>query len=182
MSAAGDIADPGARQRYSDRPFPSYRFVPGVRPHPTRDPAGHSHESGTALRRHPKWEPREWQTLDAWLYGVDLFNAHYFWEAHESWEGLWAARPRESPTAIFLQGLIQLAAALLKIHLQSLEGASSLAAEALRKLRAVADAQGETMGLDLGRCIADFDAYLAPLRAGVLPSLRDAPELGLVTA
>ena len=29
--------------RYSTRPFPSYRFVPGKSPHPRRDPHGHSY-------------------------------------------------------------------------------------------------------------------------------------------
>ncbi|MBI4006737.1 MAG: hypothetical protein HY356_08705 [Gammaproteobacteria bacterium] len=31
------------QHRYSDRPFPPYRFIPGKTPHPTRDTEGHSY-------------------------------------------------------------------------------------------------------------------------------------------
>src|ERR1035437_2234874 len=66
-------------------------YVPGVHAHPRRDPTGHSYRPAPQLDRHPPWAPEEWRTLDDWLYGVDLFNRFYFWEAHEAWEGLWAA-------------------------------------------------------------------------------------------
>jgi len=48
------------------------------------------------------------------LYGVDLFNHGYYWEAHESWEVLWLACGRSGRTAGFLKGLIKLAAAGVK--------------------------------------------------------------------
>src|SRR5262249_49365822 len=120
-----EIPNPGERgvPRYSHRPFPAYRFVPGLHPHPHRDPARHSYEPQPTLKRHAPWRVEEWRTLDDWLYGVDLFNAFYFWEAHEAWEGLWAAAGRDSAPALMLQGLIQIAAALLKTHLQVREGA-----------------------------------------------------------
>ena len=46
------------------------------------------------------------RTIEA---GVELFNAHHFWHAHEKWEELWLKAAGEEKT--FLQGLIQLAAA-----------------------------------------------------------------------
>src|SRR5712692_9058451 len=97
-----DIPDPGARgvQRYSQHAFPAYRYVPGLHPHPHRDPAGHSYEPHPTLNRHAPWRVEEWRTRDDWLYGVDLFNFHYFWEAHEEWEGLWAAVERASAPAL----------------------------------------------------------------------------------
>jgi hypothetical protein len=81
--------DPGERglPRYSQREFSAYRYVPGVRPHPTRDPSGHSYRSTAQPRHHAPRDPEEWRTLDDGLYGVDLFNRFYFWEAHEAWEG-----------------------------------------------------------------------------------------------
>ena len=100
-----------------NRPLPPYRFVPGLHPHPTRHPAGHSYAPAAPLHGRAAWDPSAWRTLDDWLSGVDRFNTFYFWEAHEAWEGLWAAVPRDSRPARTLQGLIQIAAALLKIHL-----------------------------------------------------------------
>jgi hypothetical protein len=44
------------------------------------------------------------------LHGIELFNAQKFWEAHEAWEEVWKERIEDA--RIFLQGLIQAAAAL----------------------------------------------------------------------
>jgi hypothetical protein len=51
-----------------------------------------------------------------WLYAIDLFNGGWYWEAHEAWEGLWHALGRTSLEARFVQGLIHLAAAAVKIR------------------------------------------------------------------
>ena len=48
--------------------------------------------------------------------GVALFNAGYYWEAHEAWEGLWHAYGRRGPTADVLKALIKLAAAGVKVR------------------------------------------------------------------
>ncbi len=34
---------------------------------------------------------------DAFLWGLDLFNHGYYWEAHEAWEGLWQVADRDGP-------------------------------------------------------------------------------------
>src|SRR5688572_29964828 len=79
-----------------ERSLPSYRFVPGLHPHPIRNPQGHSY--GTARAQvHPSWTPEGWPTLEAYLHGVDLFNRFYFWEAHEAWSPCGRAIP---PTPI----------------------------------------------------------------------------------
>ncbi len=179
MTIAPEIPDPGSRRRYATRPFPAYRYVPGVLPHPTRDSEGHSYQPEPRPNRHPPWQPEEWRQLDDWLFGVDLFNAAYFWEAHESWEGLWAAHDRASVPALFLQGLIQIAAALLKTHLQSPGGVRVLSAEGLAKLRRVAADRSTMMGIDLTRTIADLDSYFAPALRDSLPDLAAAPTLRL---
>ena len=50
------------------------------------------------------------------MWGCDLFNHGYYWEAHEAWEGLWHASGQRGVTADFLKGLIKLAAAGVKVR------------------------------------------------------------------
>ena len=167
-----DIPDPGERGvRYSQRPLPAYRYVPGLHPHPIRDPRGHSYEPVPTLNRHTPWSVDEWRTLDDWLYGIDLFNRFYFWEAHEAWEGLWAAVERDAAPSLMLQGLIQIAAALLKTHMGVVLGVRTLSAEGLDKLRRAGALQPELLGLDLRETAARFTAYFRPLERDELPSL-----------
>ena len=65
--------------------------------------------------------------------GVDLFNAHEFWHAHEAWEELWLASTGDRKQ--FLQGLIQLAAAYHHVKRgTSPRGAVRLFDAALRRL------------------------------------------------
>jgi hypothetical protein len=178
----GDLPDPGERDvpRYTRRPFPAYRYVPGVQPHPNRDPAGHSHTPAPTLNRHPPWSAEAWRTLDDWLYGVDLFNGFYFWEAHEAWEGLWAAAERDSPVRLLLQGLIQIAAALLKTHMGVLAGARTLAREGLDKLGRAARNRPTLLGLELHELERRLVRYFAPLRRNRLPRIGpDVPVLRL---
>jgi uncharacterized protein len=181
MAPLGDIPDPppSRASRYGATPLPPYRYVPGLHPHPTRDPRGHSYEPEAKLNRHAPWRPADWRQLEAWLYGVDLFNAFYFWEAHEAWEGLWAAVERGNTPSLMLQGLIQLAAALLKTHMSSVAGAHVLAREGLDKLRRAAAESPRFMGVDLGFVIRAFAEYFAPLAVGVLPDVAAAPVLKL---
>lgn len=128
--------------RYSSRPLPPYRHEPGKTPHPERHPEGHLF--GKDL------EPRE----DDFLYAVDLFNARYWWEAHVYWEGLWAAA--SGTEAELLQGLIQLAAAMVKRRAGNREGEAKLLARSLTKLRA-AHERGCTMGVDVDALIAQIE-------------------------
>lgn len=179
-----EIPDPGdrGRRRYSQRPLPRYRFIPGLHPHPIRDPRGHSYEPVSPLKRHRPWTVDEWRTLDDWLYGVDLFNRFYFWEAHEAWEGLWAVAERDSSPSLLLQGLIQIAAALLKTHMGVLAGARSLSADGLEKLRRAAASRPTLLGLDLEDTAARFAAYFARLASDELPRIApDVPVLRLRT-
>jgi hypothetical protein len=147
--------------RYSPRrSFPPYAFLPGRDPHPTRDPKGHSfgHEEPPP----PRVEPREWRASEAYLFGVDLYNHGYLWEAHESWEGLWHVSKPDRLQALFLQGLIQCAAAWLKIPMGQPAGVERLSALALEKLAEVERAAGPRyMGLDLARFRPAVRAFAA---------------------
>jgi hypothetical protein len=95
-----------------DERLPAYAFVPGQFPHPVSDPMGHSH--GVVPLRQRAIDPSAWQGCRPYLFGLDLFNHGYYWEAHEQWESLWHGCGRKGTTADFLKGLIQLAAAGVK--------------------------------------------------------------------
>ncbi|MFD1973346.1 DUF309 domain-containing protein [Mesorhizobium kowhaii] len=91
--------------------FPAYAYLPGRQPHPVRDPAGHSYLV----------EPMPVATdaalgSDPFLWGLDLFNHGYYWEAHEAWEGLWQVADRGGPSRVFFKALILLSAAGVKIR------------------------------------------------------------------
>ncbi len=118
-----------AHPRYTERPFPPYRFTPGRDPHPAADPRGHSYEPPGHARPAVAFRPPEaWRECDEYLYGCDLYNHAYWWEAHEAWEDLWRVVPGGSAQRHFLQGLIQVSACHLKLHL-----AEAAAADPLRR-------------------------------------------------
>lgn len=96
--------------RYTEGDFPAYTYIPGQFPHPIRSPDGHSFDL-------PKKEldiSDEVALRQEFLWGVDLFNHGYYWEAHEAWEGVWHAFGRSGSDADYLKGLIKLAAAGVK--------------------------------------------------------------------
>ena len=96
-------------------PLPPYSYVPGGPwPHPISSPQGHSFghsglESRPARRDQGASSPQ-------FLRGVALFNAGYYWEAHEVWEGLWHAYGRRGVLADVIKALIKLAAAGVKVR------------------------------------------------------------------
>ncbi|MFT6397973.1 MAG: hypothetical protein ACJAYU_002728 [Bradymonadia bacterium] len=91
--------------------FPDYAYLPGHRPHPRRDQSGHSF--GLA-------EPEaEWPVaFDSrlLLHAEALFDAGYYWEAHEAWEAVWLAAGRAGSEAELMQGLIKWAALAIKVR------------------------------------------------------------------
>ena len=130
--------------RYSTRPFPAYAYVPGRMPHPTRDPEGHSYN------QHPEdpdvFSTSDWQHCDAYLYGIDLLNHGYWWEAHESLEAVWHAAGRTTETGLFIQGLIQIAVAHLKKYQGFMKVARRMSAEGLAKMKQI---NGNYLGIDV---------------------------------
>jgi uncharacterized protein len=69
--------------------------------------------------------------------GVNLFNEHHFWHAHEAWEEIWLHSSGDEK--VFLQGLIQLAAAYHHVQRGTFRGGVLLFDAALRKLERFAD-------------------------------------------
>lgn len=148
-----------APPRYTARIFPAYRFVPGKTPHPVRDPEGHSyHKSAPQL---PPFAADQWQACEEYLYGIDLFNHGYWWEAHEALEAVWVAAGRQTETGLFIQGLIQIAVA----HLKRLQGfndvARRMAQDGLDKMKPI---HGVLMGIDVDALRHEVRAYGADSR------------------
>ena len=149
----------GAPPRHTTRAFPPYAFLPRRDPHPTNDPRGHSY--GESDEPPPRCDPGRWPESEAYLFGVDLYNHGYLWEAHEAWEGLWHVSKPDPRQASFIQGLIQCAAACLKIPMGQPRGLERLAELGTEKLEAVARAAPHYMGLDVMDFVADMRAFAA---------------------
>lgn len=99
--------------------------------------------------------------------GVALFNAGEYFEAHEVWEELWLAASGDQ--RIFLQGLIQLAAALHHFGRGNLLGMRSLLAAGLAKLDGFPDAH---WGIDVAKLREDTREWVGREdQAGGLPMI-----------
>ena len=142
-------------------------------PHPS-----HSSKAAGVLGRERLLPSDQWAEQTSYIHGVDLFNHAFWWEAHEAWEGLWARA--QGTQRLFLQGLIQLAAALLKHEMRSVAGSVRLVREARAKLVAVCQrerlARGQRfMGVDVPTLLQAIDAAFAPVfpteRQGAVPPL-----------
>lgn len=142
--------------RYTSRPLPDYRHLPGATPHPTRHPSGHSFGGGAATDL-PDLNRTDWRDCEDYLYGIDLFNQGYWWECHEVLEGLWFAAGRRTPVGHALQAVIQCAAAHLKMTARHPLGAGRLYAHSLRHL---AQSESAILGLDLDAMLQDTHAFL----------------------
>jgi predicted metal-dependent hydrolase len=119
----------------------------------------------------PPWE--------ALARGADLFNRGLHWEAHEAWEELWLEL--EDEPKVFVQGLIQVAAAGHKAFVQrQARGCVMLLGSALEKLE---PAPPDFLGVETRRFLpAVRDALSEAKRwlAGDLPGLSTFPAVTLL--
>lgn len=147
-------------QRYSTTPFPPYRFLPGLNPHPYESPQGHSYG-----KPEPPVVPlisENWSKNEAYLYGIDLYNHHYWWESHEAWEGLWKADSDET-TRDFLQGLIKISAAFMKWQSKTPRGVKVHYASAMKHLKKVSTKHSVYLGIDLVAHIVQLEKTFQPV-------------------
>ena len=144
-------------------PFPAYAYVPGGPwPHPNRAPG-----RGRPAPAEPIGPGEGWARSEAYLRGIALFNAGYYWEAHEVWEGLWHAHGRTGAIADVLKALIKLAAAGVKVREGQPAGVSTHA----RRASELFAAAGERRLLGL-----DMDQWAATARrVAVDPPLDPSP-------
>ena len=147
--------------RYAPRrSFPRYAYLPGRDPHPNRDARGHSFGVEEPPAVHAPAE--RWKEDEEYLYGVDLYNHGYLWEAHEAWERLWHLAKHDANKSEFLQGLIQCSAASLKIAMEQPNGLARLAENGTARLEGVARRAGfRYMGLSVPEFVRDFRAFAA---------------------
>lgn len=159
--------------RYSTTPFPPYRYISGVTPHPTEDPQGHSfgkEEKGAEILTDA------WPENEAYLYGVDLYNYAYWWEAHEAFESLWRKSTHDPLTRHFLQGLIKVSAAFLKWHLKQQRGLDYLYDNALRHLNTVREQSLNYRGLDLADYMERIQRHFGKVVHGGHSNLSQWPD------
>ena len=124
----------GAR---TNLPLPKAPYLPGQGVHPSRDPA-----------REPAPLPLHGPVEGLFLadlrlhYGADLFDAGFHWECHEVLEGLWLELPNGQARDL-TQGLILLAASLLKRKMGKPAPAERLLRRASQRLESGASALPE---------------------------------------
>ena len=147
--------------------LPRWAYLPGTTPEPDRAPLEHAkalvpkaYENGV--------DPRD----PAFRYGLALHDAGLFWEAHEVWEAVWKAAPKNGCDRLLLRGLIQRANAHLKLRmgrqaaaLRLLDEAAGELAEAARRRGAVD--LGLLSGTDLKPILDDVRAIKGELGAAL---------------
>jgi hypothetical protein len=153
--------------RYTARPFPPYRFVPGRAPHPRRNSRGHSY--GQSEPKPAPFPAAQWHTSEEYLYGIDLYNYAYWWESHEVFEGLWHAVGQHTEQGNFFQALIQLAAANLKHFLGRPVAARNLIRGGIIRLQKTPPSY---MGIDVAGLTGSLQTHL-------LSPYPHAPLIGL---
>ena len=162
-----------------DCPWPSCRYVPGQgsRPQPVQSQLSQYQHTQHCFSP-STLSAVKWQQNGPYLWGVDLFNFAYWWEAHEAWEDLW--KPATPPLSIYLQGLIQTAAGLLKWHIGNRRGQESLLNKGQAKLVEVAKTSPRYMGLDLGDFVGRLEVFRTlELQPGEVVPAAVAPVLRL---
>jgi hypothetical protein len=142
--------------RYTSKPFPPYRYVPGRFPHPRRHPDGHSYNEAEPIA--DPIAPYDWAKSEIYLYAIDLYNYAYWWECHEQLEALWHAVGHQTMQGQFLQGVVQIAAANLHKFMGDKESnaGQSLAEKGLGHLTGITEIY---MGIDVPGFRRDVQEY-----------------------
>lgn len=133
--------------RYTSLALPDFRYLPGK---PFRELSARE----VWLRKMDQVAEHFMATVkmaDVWknplfLYGVDLYNQGYWWETHVVLEKLWHGFDRGSGPALFLKGLIQLAAAIIKLEQKRYPVAVRLKTSGCQKLKMAKRAKNKISG------------------------------------
>jgi len=137
-------------------------YLPGRGPRPAGDDEVHR-IAGLA----PAFtDPDAWRDNAAWLAGVDLYRAGFFWEAHEVWEPVWMNARPNSRERILTQAMIQLTNAALKQQLQRHGAAARLAEISSGLLADIASPQVAAMGVVPATMVQSVADYAKALRRG----------------
>ena len=147
-------------------PLPSHRYLPGRT-------ARHPEDAFDAIKARAI-RPTATTTAaqnEAWRYGLRLFDARFWWEAHEVLEAVWLNAPPNSAERAQVQAVIQLANAALKAELGKPNAAARLLALARDLIAEAALGCEAVMGLSLTR----LQEVAAAIEAGA-PKPMIAPD------
>ncbi len=104
--------------------------------------------------------------------GLDAFNSGHFFDAHELWEEVWLETP--NPQKLFLQGLIQVAAAFHHYSRDNTLGCRNLLRAGLTKLDQFPNAHS---GLAIEPLRASVRIWIVELEAGESPESARIPRI-----
>jgi uncharacterized protein len=105
--------------------------------------------------------------------GIDLFNQHHYWEAHEVWEREWTP-DRKGADSGFYKGLIQVAAGCLHYSRHNRRGAVNKWSSGADYLRPYLPAH---KGVRLSSLVEAVDGFLAAMKEPGWPELT-MPMIG----
>jgi len=88
--------------------------------------------------------------------GIDLFNRHYFFEAHDVWEEIWQAE--RGPMRNFFKGLIHLAGGFHHYTNGNYRGSAALLTSGIGYLKPY---QPGKMGIDLAALLPRVEEQLS---------------------
>jgi len=142
------------RMRYTDIPLPVRKYIPGKERQKYPDES-HIPEIPADMGN---FGANTWKSSKKYLYAIDLFNFGYWWEAHVILEDLWIQAGKTTLTAKFIQGIIQISAALVKDSQSMPQGAIRLATKGLSKLQLHT---GIFLGLNVKEFEHDVERYFA---------------------
>ena len=91
----------------------------------------------------------------AYLFGFELFDQGFYWEAHEVWEPVWLALPDSAQEKFFVQALIQTSNAYLKLRMEKPKAALRLCGIA-REILCKCQKQ-KVMGCEQGAVLSVID-------------------------
>jgi hypothetical protein len=164
--------------------FPPYRYIPGLNPHPTRDEEGHSFEQ--KIKPPVPFHESNWLQCEPYVYGIDLYNQGYFWEARNTWETLQTTVNKDSLDANYLEALMLSSAAMLKLNQRDIEGVrikSQSARWRMVRLRAAGHdgPVNRLFGLDIADLIEQNKRFFGPAwdkeKLTFVPLTGDPPRL-----
>ena len=146
--------------------MPTYRYVPGRHPHPSKHPKGHYNETPPVAL---EVSVSNWATQEGWKRGLDLFDHRFYWECHEQLEAIWHRLESNDPHRSFVQGLIQAAAYRLKWHMGHDKSA--------RTLKLACEKRLEMAHLRLGEVVWDVNIPKLLLQIARVETENIWPEL-----
>ena len=159
-NASASSLPPEPCPRYApETALPTHAYLPGRTARPPEPEGGHADHSHADPIGSPAF-------LRDFRFGIDLFNHGFYWEAHEAWEAQWLPLTPGDETREQLQGLIQAAAALLKLRLESPAPARTIWIRGRARLVKVAASapDGVVLAVPLHDVIAELDRAVASER------------------